>query len=620
MGRSNSFFSEIKRKSIISTSVLFFVVITILTAGFISIIIANSIQSQNNNNLYKIRLNGIQLLIEADRDAYQSRLALSEIFMSPVLNNQEKRESAFNAIKENNGQNQDRFTRFRKLVENTFYQGSSDFKSFDANQEKWLKYTDEIIALLMADKTAQAYDLYHSDYAGAFDPMRESMNTLTERMQEDSSKEYRQNRGLINGILVVSIISLLALCLLIALSIVVTRFLFKADDRKTYYESILDAVPLPITVTDMDMKWTFVNKAVEGMLGVNRHTVYGKHCSEWKADICNTEKCGIAMLRKGFSSSEFVNKGSDHYYKTTVSYIQGRKGEKIGHIEIVTDIDSEKKVLNLASKVKQAVKDLESSARQFSSAAQSLSQGAAEQASSLEEITASITEINSQAKQNLENATAAEKISRQAKENAQTGNIQIKGLVEAMVNINQSADGIKKLAKTIDNIAFQINLLALNANVEAARAGKYGKGFAVVAEEVRNLAVRSATSVKEATELVDASLKSIKEGTSLAEKTSEQMDSIVSDSSRVSVIASEVMVASKEQSTGLDQIHAGLQQIDQATQSATANAEETASASVEMTNIAVYLNNMTAGFNIDSSLEKNAETLGTGNTVCLPGK
>jgi methyl-accepting chemotaxis protein len=126
--------------------------------------------------------------------------------------------------------------------------------------------------------------------------------------------------------------------------------------------------------------------------------------------------------------------------------------------------------------------------------------GATEQASSLEEISASANEVGGQAEQNSNSSALKPPVwPRKNTQDAQEGNQLMSELLEIMAQITQSADETKKIVKTIDDIAFQVNLLALNANVEAARAGKYGRGFAVVAEEVRTLAVRSAQAVKETT-------------------------------------------------------------------------------------------------------------------------
>ena len=253
---------------------------------------------------------------------------------------------------------------------------------------------------------------------------------------------------------------------------------------------------------------------------------------------------------------------------------------------------------NLLGQINMSVDQINIGADQVSQASQSLSQGATESASSLEEISASVTQINSQSRQNAENATEANSLAKQSSENADKGNKQMAALSDAMEKINASSDQSKKIVKVIDEIAFQTNLLALKANVEAARAGKYGKGFAVVADEVRNLAVRSAVAVKETTEMVDDSIKNIETGNKAVEATAAQLESIMGGSSKVADFLEEIATASKEQAEAIDQITQGLEQIDQVTQSNTASAEESAAASEELASQSVQLKNMVAAFKL----------------------
>jgi len=289
--------------------------------------------------------------------------------------------------------------------------------------------------------------------------------------------------------------------------------------------------------------------------------------------------------------------------------------EKVANKDLSVDIDiaSDKDQLGLSlvkmkeslnellGQVNSSVEQVNSGAEQVSQASQNLSQGATEQASSLEEITSSTNEINSQSKQNAENAKEAHSIAKKATQDADSGNDKMEELSKIMVRINASSDEINKVVKVIDDIAFQINLLALNANVEAARAGKYGKGFAVVADEVRNLAVKSADSVKETTDMVQETVKNIKQGSEAAEATAAQLASIVEGNGKVTNFLEEIAQASTEQAQAIEQITEGLDQIDQATQASTASAEESASASEELAGQAQQLRSMVAQFILDDS-------------------
>lgn len=103
-----------------------------------------------------------------------------------------------------------------------------------------------------------------------------------------------------------------------------------------WYQGILDAIPFPMSVTDMEMNWTFINRSTEKMLNVRRSDIRGRHCSSWGANICNTENCGIEQLRKGRTSSIFEQGGG--HFRTDVAYIETDDGKRLGHVEIVTDI------------------------------------------------------------------------------------------------------------------------------------------------------------------------------------------------------------------------------------------------------------------------------------------
>jgi methyl-accepting chemotaxis protein len=238
-----------------------------------------------------------------------------------------------------------------------------------------------------------------------------------------------------------------------------------------------------------------------------------------------------------------------------------------------------------------------SAASQVSSSSQSLAQGASEQAAALEETTAALEEMSSMTKKNAETASQAASISAEAKGAADRGNEAMVKMGSAIQEIQKSASETAKIIKTIDEIAFQTNLLALNAAVEAARAGEAGKGFAVVAEEVRNLAMRSAEAAKNTASMIEESVQASRNGVAITGDVAKTLEEITAASTKVNGLVEEIAAASREQAAGIDQVNTAVGQMDKVTQSAAANAEESASAAEELSSQAEQLNAMVRELN-----------------------
>ena len=275
-------------------------------------------------------------------------------------------------------------------------------------------------------------------------------------------------------------------------------------NKAWWYEQLLDRVQNPIAVTDSDMNWTFINAAVEKLLGKTRKEVFGQTCSQWGAGICNTRNCGIQRLRKGFNQTIFTQWGLDFLVDT--SYLHDLDGNRVGQVEIVTDITTKAQV---RSQVREAIDAIVTSSNQIEKATESLAGGASAQAASLEEIASTVESLNEQTKANVESAAKAREIATEAMRQAEEGNGRMGQVVGAMRGINESSENIREIVRAIRDIADQTNMLALNAAIEAARAGEAGRGFAVVADEVGHLANKSLESVKKTTGIVESIIKSI---------------------------------------------------------------------------------------------------------------
>ncbi len=439
-----------------------------------------------------------------------------------------------------------------------------------------------------------------------------------------------------------------------------------AEKKIRELENILARMSAPMFVTDRNLTIIRINDAALRATGYRREEVVGRMtCADLsKTPLCGTVNCTIKnCMRTGQSiAGETVmttRDGTKVPISAACSALVDEEGRACGGMEVIVDrtqaarlqeqTEQQRRELELGVKAAcevmeaAAAKDLTrrveveldgdleklkksinrcldelenalgqvatgseqvtAAARQISSGSQSLSQSATEQASSIEEVSSSLQEMSSATKRNSDSARGACGLSERAREATDKGLASMKQLSAAILEIKASADATARIVKTIDEIAFQTNLPALNAAVEAARAGDAGKGFAVVAEEVRNLAIRSAEAAKNTAGMIEASVRNAVGGVAVNQEVLENLGEIHAQVAKVNEVMTDIAVASDHQSQGIGQINLAVEQMNQLTQQVAANAEESASASEELSSQATEMQGMVDAFRLTASLE-----------------
>ena len=219
---------------------------------------------------------------------------------------------------------------------------------------------------------------------------------------------------------------------------------------------------------------------------------------------------------------------------------------------------------------------------QVASDAQILSNGATEQASAIQELSASIQELTGQVKSTSQDADDARSSSIDLAEKLKACSNKMEQLTSAMEDISESSLQISGIIKTIEDISFQTNILALNASVEAARAGNLGKGFAVVADEVQSLANKSSVAAKDITKLIENSLELVRHGTSLSGDTTKALSVGVTGSQNTAELIQKIADSAQQQALSLEQLTAGVEQISDVVHTNTVTAEKSASTASEL--------------------------------------
>lgn len=250
--------------------------------------------------------------------------------------------------------------------------------------------------------------------------------------------------------------------------------------------------------------------------------------------------------------------------------------------------DSSENVLNGANEIAQGGQELAARTEQQAAALQ-------ETASSMEEMTATV-------RQNSDSTKEADTLAHNASQQMHNGGEEVSRSVELMREVTAASLSMNKIVEAIDAIAFQTNILALNASVEAARAGDKGRGFAVVATEVRALASRSAASAAEIRSMLDDTRSKIKLCSEQAERGAATIGETEAVIKRLAMLMAEVSSATREQSSGIEQINTAITEMDSTTQQNSTLVQQSTNAAFSLEDQAGRLREMVAAFQIDDTV------------------
>ena len=260
-------------------------------------------------------------------------------------------------------------------------------------------------------------------------------------------------------------------------------------------------------------------------------------------------------------------------------------------------------ILDVASHLQVNSNEVTSASLALSNSSQKVAELVSEQSSSIEETAATLEEMSAMVKNNVEQAEKSDDLSESVKGFADKGIESMKKLIASMSMITESNEKIQDLVQIIgeigektniiDEIVFQTKLLSFNASVEAERAGEHGRGFAVVAQEVGNLAQMSGKAALEISMMVKESIKSteditkenkerVQTGSNLVSENAAILEEIVKSSEILSNQAKQIVVASREQDKGIEQVNGAISQLEMATQHNATSSEETANASKKL--------------------------------------
>lgn len=253
---------------------------------------------------------------------------------------------------------------------------------------------------------------------------------------------------------------------------------------------------------------------------------------------------------------------------------------------------------NTLMQIKETSSQVDSGSDEIAHAANELSEGTGEQASAVEELSATINTVSEMATNSAKQTETAYEDTLKSVKIAEEERVQMQELQEEMRRIKEISGEIEAIIATIEEIASQTSLLALNASIEAARAGDAGKGFAVVADQIGKLATDSAQAVVNTKALIEKTIEEIENGNKITEQTAVAFENIITEMRSFAATAKDVNENAGSQALALSQVEVGIEQISVVTQENAATSQESSAISEELAARAAELDSLVGKFKL----------------------
>lgn len=523
----------------------------------------------------------------------------------------------------------------------------------------WQAYksmTNKIIALAAATKVStqnkKVVDLVNGDGQTVADQVDTIMNQIAQDHEANGQVAYVQSDLIYNksrNILITLVLGSLALGILFG--VFISRLFSKPIVA-------LEKAAGKVAGGDTDVSVEIVSKDEIGKLGTSFNVMVGNIKTAMQ-EVRDKSEAAETAAREAEEAKAQAEKQSEYLSESVESILSEMdkfaEGDLTVKLDIVNDDDIgklfsgfNKSVTNIHQMIQQLQESIEttaSAATQISSSSEELAAGVQEQSAQSSEVAAAVEEMTRTIIENSNNATGTAQVAKENGKMAHDGGDIVQETTKKMREIASvvsnsaatverlgvSSQEISEIISVIDDIADQTNLLALNAAIEAARAGEQGKGFAVVADEVRKLAERTTQATKKIEEMIKAiqsetseavdsmkrGTREVEEGMKLADRAGEALERIVAETQRSVDMINQIAAASEEQSATSEQISRNVEAISSVSNESAAGVSQIAHSADDLNRLTENLRNLISRFRIDNSRAVESNLLasrGNGNS------